>query len=62
MFWIHGGGFYMGSGNSDIYGPDYLMDHAVILVTINYRLGVLGFLNLEIEDAPGNVGLRDQVP
>lgn len=61
MVWIHGGGFYQGSGDSDLYGPDYLVDYGVILVTINYRLSVLGFLNLEIEDAPGNAGLMDQV-
>lgn len=61
MVWIHGGGFFMGSGNSDMYGPEYLMDYGIVLVTFNYRLGVLGFLNLGIEEAPGNVGLMDQV-
>lgn len=61
MFWIHGGGFISGSGNSDELGPDFLMDYDVVLVTINYRVGVFGFLNLELEDAPGNMGLLDQV-
>lgn len=61
MFWVHGGGFVMGSGNTDMYGPDYLMNYDVILVTFNYRLGVLGFLNLDLEECPGNVGLMDQV-
>lgn len=61
MVWIHGGGFFMGSGNRDMYGPEYLMDYGIVLVTFNYRLGVLGFLNLGIEEAPGNVGLMDQV-
>lgn len=42
MFWIHGGAFYMGSGNAGFYGPEYLMDKDVVLVTINYRLGILG--------------------
>jgi acetyl esterase/lipase len=42
MVWIHGGGFYQGSGNSDLYGPDHLMSEDVVLVTINYRLGALG--------------------
>nr|CAD7459803.1 unnamed protein product [Timema tahoe] len=42
MVWIHGGGYVWGSGNTDLYGPDYLVDAGVILVTINYRLGVLG--------------------
>ncbi|XP_026480276.1 venom carboxylesterase-6-like [Ctenocephalides felis] len=61
MFWIHGGGFISGSSHSDMYGPDYFMDYDVILVTFNYRLGPLGFLNLDLEDCPGNVGLMDQV-
>ena len=44
MVWIHGGAFYLGSGNgqTDIYGPGYLMDRDIILVTLNYRLGPLG--------------------
>jgi carboxylesterase type B len=42
MVFIHGGGFYLGSGNSDIYGPDHLVSEDVVLVTINYRLGALG--------------------
>ena len=44
MVWIHGGGFDMGSGNgeTDIYGPGYFLDRDIVLVTINYRLGVFG--------------------
>ncbi|XP_049950223.1 esterase E4-like isoform X2 [Schistocerca serialis cubense] len=42
MVWIHGGGFTTGSGDGDLYGPDYLLGHGVVVVTINYRLGVLG--------------------
>jgi len=42
MVWIHGGGFYMGSGNALINGPDYLLAADVVLVTFNYRLGALG--------------------
>ncbi|GLG95967.1 Carboxylic ester hydrolase [Gryllus bimaculatus] len=61
MFWIHGGGFVIGSGNTDMYGPDYLVDAGVLLVTFNYRLGVLGFLSLDNEDCTGNMGLKDQV-
>ncbi|XP_026496524.2 acetylcholinesterase-like [Vanessa tameamea] len=61
MVYIHGGGFRDGSGSPFLYGPDYLIKHDVILVTFNYRLEVLGFLCLGIEDAPGNVGLKDQV-
>lgn len=61
MVWIHGGGFMSGSGNSDFYGPDFLMPQEVILVTFNYRLEVLGFLCLDTEDVPGNAGMKDQV-
>ncbi|KAI5639509.1 carboxylesterase family domain-containing protein [Phthorimaea operculella] len=61
MFWIHGGGFFSGNGNDDNYGPDYLVRHDVILVTINYRLDILGYLCLDSEDVPGNAGMKDQV-
>lgn len=61
MFWIHGGGFSSGSGNSHIYGPDFLVNQNVVLVTINYRLEALGFLCLDTKDVPGNAGMKDQV-
>ncbi|PNF42132.1 Esterase FE4 [Cryptotermes secundus] len=61
MVWFHGGGFVGGSGNSEIYGPDYLVAEDVVLVTLNYRLGPFGFLCLENEEVPGNAGLKDQV-
>lgn len=60
MFWIHGGALIRGSGGKSWYGPEFLMDKNVVLVTINYRLGALGFLSLENGLAPGNMGLRDQ--
>ncbi len=61
MVWIHGGGFFAGSGNPQFYGPDLFMDYDVILVSINYRLGPLAYLTLENDLMPGNLGLRDQV-
>lgn len=42
MVWIHGGGFASGSGNSKKYGPEFLVAEGIILVSINYRLGVFG--------------------
>ncbi|XP_059057237.1 juvenile hormone esterase-like isoform X1 [Achroia grisella] len=60
MIFIHGGGFKSGSGNEDHYGPDFLVNHDVVLVTINYRLEVLGFLCLDTADVPGNAALKDQ--
>ncbi|XP_024885561.1 esterase B1-like [Temnothorax curvispinosus] len=59
MVWIHGGAFYMGSGDAFFYGPDYIVQKDVVLVTLNYRLGVLGFLNLNNKVATGNQGLKD---
>lgn len=61
MVWIHGGGFKSGSGDSSLYGPDFLIEKGVILVTLNYRLEILGFLCLDTEDVPGNAGMKDQV-
>lgn len=61
MVWIHGGGFTNGSGNAEFYRPDYFMQHDVVFVSINYRLGMLGFLNMDIENCSGNQGLKDQV-
>lgn len=61
MTYFHGGGFMAGSGNRKQYGPEHLLDHDVILVTANYRLGPLGFLSSGQQDCPGNFGLKDQV-
>ncbi|XP_033221006.1 cholinesterase 1-like [Belonocnema kinseyi] len=60
MVWIFGGGFYVGSSDSTIYGPNYLLDQDVILVSMNYRLGVLGFFTTGDSIVPGNMGLKDQ--
>uniref|UniRef100_A0A0K2TJB1 Carboxylic ester hydrolase n=1 Tax=Lepeophtheirus salmonis TaxID=72036 RepID=A0A0K2TJB1_LEPSM len=59
MVFIHGGGFKQ--GESSEYGPDYFMNkNNVILVTINYRLGALGFLSLGDDSISGNMGIKDQ--
>jgi acetyl esterase/lipase len=42
MVWFHGGGFGFGSGNTDLFGSDYLMEGDVVFVSVNYRLGPLG--------------------
>lgn len=42
MVWIHGGAFMHGSGDDLLYGPDYLLRKDIVLVTFNYRVGVLG--------------------
>ncbi|XP_038211606.1 esterase FE4-like [Zerene cesonia] len=61
MVFIHGGGFYDGSGTASIFGPKHLVSHEIVLVTINYRLNIQGFACLGIKDAPGNAGMKDQV-
>ncbi|KAK3926001.1 Esterase FE4 [Frankliniella fusca] len=59
MVWIHGGAFLTGSGW--MYGPEFILDKDVILVSFNYRLGVLGFLSTGDDVIPGNFGMKDQV-
>ena len=68
MVWIHGGAFRLGSGSGFLYdGTDFAKD-GVILVSINYRLGALGFFahpaltKAAAPDAPlGNYGIMDQI-
>lgn len=61
MVFFHGGGWQCGSGISSFYGPDFLMNHKIIMVVANFRLGPLGFLSTGQKDCPGNNGLKDQV-
>jgi para-nitrobenzyl esterase len=67
LVWLHGGGFTTGSGSQPIYrGAQLAKRGDVVVVTVNYRLGALGYLHLpaagrSVEDAPGNLGLRDQL-
>lgn len=61
MVWIHGGSFSGGSGDSWIYGPDFLVQQNVVIVTINYRLGILGFFSTGDGHAQGNWGMKDCV-
>lgn len=42
MVYIHGGAFIFGSGIEQVVRPDYFMNKDIVLVTTNYRLGVLG--------------------
>ena len=59
IVWIHGGNFVRGSASD--YEPDYILDEDIVLVTIQYRLGMFGFLSNEDSSAPGNYGMLDQV-
>lgn len=42
MYYIYGGGFVNGVGNFDNVGPHYFMEHEIVVVTINYRVGAFG--------------------
>ncbi|KAB0802875.1 hypothetical protein PPYR_05061 [Photinus pyralis] len=61
MVWIYGGAFIVGNSDYSSYGPDYLINQDVIVVTFNYRLGIFGFLSTEDYASPGNYGLKDQI-
>ena len=67
MFWIHGGGNLGGTASSALYKDGTLVQHGVVLVTVNYRLGIFGFLahpELTRESshhASGDYGLMDQI-
>ena len=67
MLWIHGGGNEGGSGLGSLYNDGTLTQHGVLLVTINYRLGIFGFFAhpaLTAESphgASGNYALMDQI-
>lgn len=64
MVWLHGGGFQFGSGSDPTIDGTKLAEKGVVLVTLNYRLGVLGFMahpELDAEGASGNYGLQDQI-
>lgn len=63
MVWLHGGAYAMGSSSQLVYHGDTLaVDGDVVIVTLAYRLGALGFLDLAAAGVPGtetNRGLRD---
>jgi para-nitrobenzyl esterase len=67
MVWIHGGSHQSGAGSQDPYQANQLVENGVVLVTINYRLGVFGYIAhpaLSADDprgVSGNYGLLDQV-
>jgi para-nitrobenzyl esterase len=67
MVWIHGGSFVTGAGSMPVYDGQNLAKRDVVVVTINYRLGPLGFLALpalsreSTQGSSGNYGLLDQL-
>src|ERR1700739_3689903 len=65
MVWLHGGAYILGSSGQPLYdGRTLAGDGDVVVVTVNYRLGVLGFLDFSSFDTAGrrfdlNIGLHD---
>ncbi|XP_041482622.1 acetylcholinesterase-like [Lytechinus variegatus] len=61
MIWIYGGSFLSGVSSLELYDGQYLAaEQNVVVVSMNYRLGALGFLAMDHESSPGNQGLMDQ--
>ena len=64
LVWIHGGAFMCGSGN-DYDASTFVSQHDVVVVTINYRIGIFGFLSLDTlgpeHAGSGNLGIQDQI-
>nr|UUH60602.1 acetylcholine esterase [Ectropis obliqua] len=61
LVWVHGGAWVEGSGHRSLTSPNFLVKHGVIIVTVQYRVGMYGFLCTDSPKAPGNAGLRDQL-
>lgn len=61
IVFLHGGAFVTGGGVSYFFGPQLLLEQDIVLVTVQYRLGALGFLSSGDNRAPGNWALLDQV-
>ena len=61
MVWFYGGGLQSGSIWEDFYNALPIATLDVVVVSVNYRIGSWGFLYDGSDEAPGNVGLYDQL-
>ena len=62
LVWIYGGGFYSGTTTLNIYDGKILAAmNSIIVVSIGYRVGALGFMSMGNAAAPGNAGMFDQL-
>jgi para-nitrobenzyl esterase len=62
MVWFHGGAFQLGASSLEVYDGERLCaDEDVVVVTVNYRLGILGFLLLDDDTCSPNCGILDQL-
>lgn len=61
LVWVYGGGFWSGTSTLEVYnGKIFTVEENVILVSMNYRVSIFGFLYMGRPEAPGNMGLWDQ--
>ncbi|WP_010465191.1 carboxylesterase/lipase family protein [Acidovorax radicis] len=63
LVWVHGGGFFRGSASEPLYDGASFARQGLVFVSLQYRLGMDGFMHFEGEDdgAPANRGLLDQI-
>lgn len=60
LVWIHGGAYTWGAGDAPVFDPAYFVaEQRVIVVSVTYRLGLLGYLG--VDGRPANLGLLDQI-
>ncbi|XP_015429390.1 PREDICTED: esterase FE4-like [Dufourea novaeangliae] len=59
IVFVHGGKYIIGASHSQEFPPDYMLNRDVILVSMNYRLNVMGFFTTANKVSPGNYGLKD---
>lgn len=61
LFFIHGGAFFKNAADGVMNSPDFLIQHDVILVTMNFRHNIFGHLSLRTPEISGNQDLKDQL-
>lgn len=61
LVWVYGGGFEVGTASTEVFsGQRFAAEHDLVVVTVNYRVGFLGFGHLP-DELPSNLGLRDLI-
>lgn len=60
QFLLFRGAYTEGDGTDSFQAPDFVMEHNVVLVVINYRLGPFGYANFNLRGYTGNMALKDQ--
>ncbi|UYV78339.1 BCHE [Cordylochernes scorpioides] len=62
LIFIYGGSFKFGSTDEFMNNPQYLAARTdMVIVTMNYRVGAFGFIDLKVDGSDGNLGLKDQI-